>query len=516
MSASETAPAAPPPRAGAPRVEALDVVRGLIIVVMALDHVRDYVSSVAFDPVDMTQTYPALFFTRWITHFCAPGFSFFAGAGAFLSLSRGKTPESLARFLASRGPLSDRPGVLRPEVRLVLQPLADRVLRDALVARRRDAGPRAPPEAPVGASPRSARSARSWSWDTTRSTSWTGSRCPACAGRRVEVPPRPVLHRDRHAACRASRSRGSSPSSRVPGHPVAGRHGAGLRVRRRARAAARRSGGESTFALGFAATVAFVVLRLANVYGDPRAWAPQKSAAMTLVAFLNCEKYPPSLCFLLMTLGPALMAFAWCDRPPGALSRRALGLRARPDVLLRRPPADRPSPRRRRRGRAGGRFRRSGRPLGRVPGPALHRAAAARLRVRRFRRSTPLDRGRRSRSTSRACATERFKARSRARLDELPLRGGSGRERDDGERRALAVRQEGVAPDLRDVVGPPLDARAELLRLRDGGVAIGHPEVDDPRGLVEALFLLERPSSRPRGAARSRAPCRPRARSPAS
>ena len=92
-----------PVRAGASRVDALDVVRGLIIVVMALDHVRDYVSSVPFDPVDMSRTWPELFFTRWITHFCAPGFSFFAGTGAFLSLSRGKTPESLARFLASRG-----------------------------------------------------------------------------------------------------------------------------------------------------------------------------------------------------------------------------------------------------------------------------------------------------------------------------------------------------------------------------------------------------------------------------
>ena len=75
------------------------------------------------------------------------------------------------------------------------------------------------------------------------------------------------------------------------------------------------------FTLGFAATVAFVVLRLGNVYGDPRAWAPQASGAMTLAAFLNCEKYPPSLCFLLMTLGPALMVFAWLDRPPGAVGR---------------------------------------------------------------------------------------------------------------------------------------------------------------------------------------------------
>ena len=90
-------------RSPSSRVEALDVLRGAIIVVMALDHVRDYVSSIPFDPVDMARTWPALFFTRWFTHFCAPGFSFFAGTAAFLSLSRGKMPESLSRFLASRG-----------------------------------------------------------------------------------------------------------------------------------------------------------------------------------------------------------------------------------------------------------------------------------------------------------------------------------------------------------------------------------------------------------------------------
>ena len=76
-----------------------------------------------------------------------------------------------------------------------------------------------------------------------------------------------------------------------------------------------------TFGLGLAATIAFVVLRLGNVYGDPKPWSPQHGASMTLASFLNCAKYPPSLCFLLMTLGPALMAFAWVDRPPGAFGR---------------------------------------------------------------------------------------------------------------------------------------------------------------------------------------------------
>ncbi len=75
------------------------------MVVMALDHTRDWFSNSAalFDPLDLSRTTPELFFTRWITHFCAPIFVFLAGSGAYLALSRGRNPKELARFLAIRG-----------------------------------------------------------------------------------------------------------------------------------------------------------------------------------------------------------------------------------------------------------------------------------------------------------------------------------------------------------------------------------------------------------------------------
>src|SRR5262245_34727489 len=90
------------------RLDSIDMVRGIVMVLMALDHVRDYMSSAAlgperFDPMDPSQTTPAYFFTRWVTHFCAPTFVFLAGTGAVLAGSRGSTKGQLSWFLLSRG-----------------------------------------------------------------------------------------------------------------------------------------------------------------------------------------------------------------------------------------------------------------------------------------------------------------------------------------------------------------------------------------------------------------------------
>jgi uncharacterized membrane protein len=92
-------------RSGAARIDAIDILRGLVIVLMVLDHVRDFFHAGAFtaDPMALDSGNPALFMTRWVTHLCAPTFVFLAGASVWLQKANGKSPGDLSRFLLTRG-----------------------------------------------------------------------------------------------------------------------------------------------------------------------------------------------------------------------------------------------------------------------------------------------------------------------------------------------------------------------------------------------------------------------------
>jgi len=85
------------------RYQGIDVIRGLAIVLMALDHIRDYWAPTAFSTLDLSNTSPAWFMTRWITHFCAPAFIFLAGVSAYLQLAKQGDKMALSRYLLLRG-----------------------------------------------------------------------------------------------------------------------------------------------------------------------------------------------------------------------------------------------------------------------------------------------------------------------------------------------------------------------------------------------------------------------------
>ena len=95
----------PPGQTGSSRIAAIDMMRGLVIAIMVLDHVRDYfhINAFAFDPTDPTQTNLLLYLTRWITHLCAPTFVLLAGVSIWIQMDRGKTGNTLSGFLLSRG-----------------------------------------------------------------------------------------------------------------------------------------------------------------------------------------------------------------------------------------------------------------------------------------------------------------------------------------------------------------------------------------------------------------------------
>jgi uncharacterized membrane protein len=291
------------------RLDSIDMLRGVVMILMALDHVRDYFSDRLFmDPTDLATTTPGIFLTRWITHFCAPTFIFLAGTGAFLSGTRGKSKPELSWFLLTRGLwlalmevtlnrmmwmfnydlhhhgagvfwaigwsmvvlsvlvylptwIVTRLGVLM----IVLHNLLDGLSADQV---------RLP----------------GWLWV--------------------------ILHSPGDVPVVEGYTFGTG-YCLVPWVGVMAA-GYGFGTLLLLEPGVRR---QRLFHLGLDITLGFIILRAVNEYGDPHPWAEQPSRLLTFLSFLNCTKYPPSLLYLLMTLGPAILALAFFDRPLGRLAR---------------------------------------------------------------------------------------------------------------------------------------------------------------------------------------------------
>jgi uncharacterized membrane protein len=299
------------------RLASVDVLRGLVIVVMALDHVRDYFNfGGEADPMANPGIGAALFFTRWITHFCAPVFVFLAGTSAGLMTSR-RTRSALGAFLFKRGvwliliewsvvatAWSFAPwGIqqLDGRVGLVMQVIWAIGASMVLLAGAQFLGQRVC--LVIGGAILAGHNLLDPIWPVTRGL--------FDAGHPVWV----ALHTQMRTDIGPFSFVWVYPLLPWVGVMLLGYGTAPLFQRPAQRRDAR------LLAWGVAATTAFVVLRGSGVYGDPNPWQVQNGAIRTIIDFLNVTKYPPSLLFTLMTLGPAAILCASADRLPDAVKR---------------------------------------------------------------------------------------------------------------------------------------------------------------------------------------------------
>ncbi len=305
---STPAPAAAGVPTARPRLDSIDLLRGFVMVVMALDHVRDYFSGVPFDPLDLSETNPAMFFTRWITHFCAPVFVFLTGTGAFLSATRGKSTTELSWFLLTRGFWLV---ILELTViRLAWQYNVNfRIFHGSVIWT-------------IG-----------WSMVTLAGLVWLPKRAIAAFGILMIVLHNALdtipsesfgslwwLWNIFHVPQAIELGDRSLFNPHYPLIPWIGVMACGyvfgglftMDAQRRRRI---------LLTLGGTLCGAFVLLRAVNIYGDPVPWSVQPDPLFTFLSFLNTEKYPASLLFLLMTLGPAILALPLLERAPGTIGK---------------------------------------------------------------------------------------------------------------------------------------------------------------------------------------------------
>jgi uncharacterized membrane protein len=304
------------------RIDSVDLLRGLVMVIMLLDHTREYVHADAFrfTPTDLSKTNVLLFFTRWVTYLCAPTFVLLAGTSIYLQAMRGKGRAELSRFLLTRGlwlivleftvvrfaiffnvdyaflGLAEVIWVFGVSM-IVLAALIFLPVRAAaafgiavIALHNLLDGINVAPATAMAGTP--APGALQKLWMFLHQPGFV----PVAQGVKLFVA-YPIL---------------PWVGVMAAGYALGAVYGWEAGRRRR-----------FLFGSGLALLGLFVLLRAINIYGDPQPWAAQGSATFTVLSFLNTTKYPASLLFLLMTLGPALLILAWADSAPqrGLLGR---------------------------------------------------------------------------------------------------------------------------------------------------------------------------------------------------
>jgi uncharacterized membrane protein len=291
------------------RLDSIDLLRGLAMIAMALDHVRDFFTNAHFQPMDVEKTTPAYYVTRIVTHFCAPIFVFLAGTGAFMQLAHGKTKSALASFLVTRG--------------LWLVFLELTIVRFG------------------------------WAFNVDYhffafQVIWALGISMVLLAPLVYLPPRVtaaigvvmVCAHNLFDGVKAQALGAAEPLWRIlhQGGPImlpgdrrlmiayplvpwigvmAAGFGFGAFMKADISSEARRA---RLVRLGGALFLAFVLLRAINVYGDAHPRHHYDSLGRNIGAFFDCEKYPPSLDYVLMTLGPAIALLAPLERFSGKMA----------------------------------------------------------------------------------------------------------------------------------------------------------------------------------------------------
>jgi uncharacterized membrane protein len=288
------------------RIESIDLLRGWVMIIMAIDHVRDYFHEAAFqyDPTDLSQTTPELFLTRFITHFCAPVFMFLSGTSAFLVGER-KGKKALSKFLLTRGlwlvileltiisfgwyfnffkgidlvviwALGMSMIFLAAIIWLPLPAII--VIGLAMVFGHNLLDPIRVPGQGVDA----------LLWSIVHQANFFDYKLPLFVGYPL-VPWIGVM---------------------ALGYATGYLYNRNYEVPKRKR---------QLLMLGIASVILFMVIRFINEYGDPIPWTEQKNGLFTFLSFINVFKYPPSLLYVLVTLGPALVFLALSENARGWL-----------------------------------------------------------------------------------------------------------------------------------------------------------------------------------------------------
>ena len=292
------------------RISSIDFLRGIVMIIMALDHVRDYFHTGAFlyDPLDLEKTNTALFFTRWITHFCAPVFVFLAGTSAFLVGQR-KTKKELSLFLFKRGlwlilleltlinfewnfditftniyfiviwalgiSMIVLAGLIYLPYKLILLIGVVLVAGHNLLDNIHVTGNNLP----------------AFGWALLHDQNfftWNGKNIL------VGYPVLPWI------------------GVMALGYCIGILYTAAFSPEKRKK---------MLLSIGGSAIGLFIIIRLINVYGDPSPWTHQQSTFHTFLSFIKTTKYPPSLLYILMTLGPAILFLAFTENIKNSMSR---------------------------------------------------------------------------------------------------------------------------------------------------------------------------------------------------